>query len=301
MSDEGRARAHQMYADLIAGAGAGIEEFRRMYVEFGGQFTLPEGTQVEPVDAGGVRAEWISPPASDTARTIVFFHGGGYVIGDLDTHRNLCARLAAAADARVLAVDYRLGPENVHPAASQDALSAVTWAFGQGADPASTVLCGDSAGGGLTLLTLIALRDAGGPQVAGAAVVSPWVDLTCSSPSFDENADDVLVSRAALEQLGGAYVQGAAPLDDPAVSPLYADLSGLPPTLILVSSVEALRDDGVRFAEKASAAGSPVTVELADGMEHVWPVFDFLPEAEQAIGRLGDFVRTQTAAPAAAN
>ncbi len=253
-----------------------------------GLLPLAEGVRAEPVDAGGLRGEWLIPDDAEPGRTLLHLHGGGYVICSIASHRSFVSRIAKAARARTLLVDYRLAPEHPFPAALEDAQAAYRWLAGQGADPAHTALAGDSAGGGLVAALLLLLRDAGEPLPAAAVLLSPWLDLACEGESMSGKAGaDPLVTAEVLRGWGSLYLQGADP-HEPLASPLYGDLASLPPLLIQAGAAEVLLDDSVRFAERAGAAGVDVTLEPWEDMVHVWHAFAFiLPEGQQAIDRVG--------------
>ena len=261
--------------------------------------SLPPGEDVTAtaVDAGGVPAEWVVTPEADAGRTIVYFHGGGYCIGSVLGHRAMLSHLAAAARARVLSVGYRLAPEDPHPAALDDAVRAYRWAIASGgADPARTVIGGDSAGGGLTVAALVALRDAGDPLPAAGVCLSPWVDLTQSGATITSKADeDPMVRAEDLARWADAY-RAERTGSDPAISPLFADLAGLPPLLIDVGTAEVLLDDARRLANRARGAGVEVTLTVAEDMLHVWHFFaGAVPEADDAIARVGAFIAKEAA------
>jgi acetyl esterase/lipase len=254
-------------------------------------YPTPGDITVEPVDAAGVPAEWLTPDDLVPGRSLVHFHGGGYATGTLDSTRSLCCHLARATRAGVLVVDYRLAPEHSFPAAVDDAVAAYRYALAAGASPASVAMCGDSSGGGLALATLVALRDLGEPLPAAAICLSPWTDLSLSGDSIGANRDsDPMVSASTLEMMADAYL-GSADRTTPTASPLFADLAGLPPMLLQVGAGELLRDDTTRFAELATAAGDDVTLEIWDDVFHVWHAFaDLLPEAREAIARIGAYI-----------
>ena len=221
-----------------------------------------------PVDAGGVRARWCIPTGDPAARrTIVYFHGGGYVIGSVDTHRETIARLAVQARARVLGVDYRLAPEHRFPAAHDDCLAAVRWALAAGAEPARLALAGDSAGGALAAATLVALRDAREPLPAAAVLISPWVDPLAEGGSIDAQEPFDFGDRELLLGWIEAYLGRDAPRD-PRVFLLDAKLEGLPPLLVQAGSAEILLDQVRAFAERARAAGVDVRLDVHDDMFH---------------------------------
>lgn len=253
--------------------------------------TAPD-VRCEAVVAGGVPGEWIVPPGAEESRVLLYLHGGGYVIGSVNTHRDMVSRIARAAQARALAIDYRLAPEHPFPAAVEDATAAYRWLLASGMPAERIVIAGDSAGGGLTLATLLALRDAGDLLPAAAVCISPWTDLAVTGESMDTKADvDPMIRKAEAIEGAKLYLAGADP-KTPLASPLYADLSGLPHLLIQVGTHETLQDDSVRLAERARAAGVDVTLEQWEEMIHVWHFFAFiLPEAQQAIDRIGQFVR----------
>lgn len=250
----------------------------------------------EKVDAAGVPAEWVVAPGALANRVLLYLHGGGYVIGSINTHRDLAGRLSRAAAARVLVIDYRLAPEHPYPAAVEDATAAYRWLLRNGATPARTVIAGDSAGGGLTVATLVALRDAGEPLPAAGICLSPWVDLEGLGASMTTRAGaDPMVQKPGLLEFAGLYLGGAAPRT-PLAAPLYADLQGLPPLLIHVGTAETLLDDATRLAERAKTAGVNVTLEVWEDMIHIWHIFaSLLPEGQQAVERVGEYVQQRTA------
>jgi monoterpene epsilon-lactone hydrolase len=257
--------------------------------------TLPDDLQVEPVDAGGVPGEWVSRGA-DSGAVLLFLHSGGCVVGSAAENREWVGRLAQAAAARVLAIDFRLAPEHPWPAQPEDAVTAYRWLLAQGTDPGAIALVGESGGGGVLLATLVALRDAGDPLPGAAVLTSPLVDMALTAESLDANAaTDPFVSRPALEGMMMALLQGQ---DAAAASPLNADLAGLPPLLVQVGTAEAIYDDGRRLAEKAEAAGVQVTFEPWEDMIHLWHGFPDLPEAQRATERIGAFIAERVKARA---
>ncbi|HXW84446.1 MAG TPA: alpha/beta hydrolase [Candidatus Binataceae bacterium] len=249
----------------------------------------------EKVSANGVPAEWISAPGAATDRAILYLHGGGYVVGSINTHRAMIARIARASNARALALDYRLAPEHPFPAAVNDTVAAYRWLLAQKIKPQKIVVAGDSAGGGLTLAALVAIRDASLPMPAGAVPISPWTDLEGTGASVRTRAArDPMVTSENLAGSAKQYYASHSPRD-PLVSPLYADFRGFPPLLIQVGDAEILLDDATRVAERAKAAGVQVDLEVWDDMVHVWHVFaKILPEGQQAIDRVGRFVIEHT-------
>jgi acetyl esterase/lipase len=250
----------------------------------------------EPVTAGGVKAEWISAPGADSGRAVLYLHGGGYVLGSIKTHRDLMGRISRAAKARVLGVDYRLAPEHPFPAAVDDAVAAYRWMLQQDLNPSRIAVAGDSAGGGLVVATLVAIRDAKLPTPGAGVCLSPWVDLEGIGESMTTREHlDPVVRRDGLKQMAAAYLAGKDPRT-PLAAPLYADLKGLPPLLIQVGDAETLLDDSNRLAERARAAGIQVKLEVWPEMIHVFQLFaGFLPEGQQAVQGIGQYLNQQLA------
>jgi monoterpene epsilon-lactone hydrolase len=272
-----------------------IEEQRAAFDLLTSQFQPAEDVRCERVEAGDVPGEWITTPEAAHERVIYYLHGGAYVMGSMNTHREMISRLSRAAGATALAIEYRLAPENPFPAAVEDSTDAYRWLLSTGVDPARLVIAGDSAGGGLTMATLVALRDAGEPLPAAAVCLSPWVDMEGLGESMTTRAEaDPMIQREGLLQTAKAYLGDADPRTQLA-SPLYADLRGLPPLLIQVGTAEMLLDDATRLAERAKSAGVDVALEVWDDMFHVWQFFaGMLPEGQQAIDRIGEFIRKHT-------
>ena len=281
--------------------GAPVEQRRAAFEAVTQMFPVPDDVKSEPVDAGGIPAEWIAAPGADPERVIYYLHGGGYAMGSINTHREMVSRISRASGARALAIDYRLAPEHPFPAAVEDATAAYRWLLSAGVDPARLVIAGDSAGGGLTVATLVALRDAGDSLPAAAVCLSPWVDMEGIGESMTTKAEaDPMVNREDLLEGAQAYLGGADPRT-PLAAPLYADLKGLPPLLIHVGTAETLLDDSTRLAERAKAAGVDVTLEPWDDMIHVWQFLaSMLAEGQQAIDRIGGFIREHVGAPVTA-
>ncbi len=250
----------------------------------------------EPVTAGGVSAEWISAPGAAADRAVLYLHGGGYVVGSIKTHRDLMGRVSRAAKARVLGLDYRLAPEHPFPAAVDDSVAAYRWMLQQNLKPSRIAVAGDSAGGGLVIAALVAMRDATLPMPGAGVCLSPWIDLEGVGESMKtrEHADPV-VRRDMLTQMAAAYL-GGKDARTPLAAPLYADLKGLPPLLIQVGDAETLLDDSNRLAQRARAAGVQVKLEVWPEMIHVFQLFaGFLPEGQQAVDGLGQFISQQLA------
>jgi monoterpene epsilon-lactone hydrolase len=247
-----------------------------------------------------LKGEWLERASAGTraVRTVLYLHGGGYYFCSPQTHRAITFALAAGADASVFSLDYRLAPEHRFPAALDDALAAYRQLVANGTAAQSIVMAGDSAGGGLVLAALAALRDAGDALPAAAVLFSPWTDLAATGASLiDNESTDVMFSGAAIAPAGKIYL-GDAPADTPLASPLYADLAGLPPLLIQVSAAEVLRDDSTRVAAKVRAAGGTVQIDIWPGLPHVWQIFTpFVPEARRALAQASAFVRAATPVP----
>lgn len=250
---------------------------------------LPRGVKSKPEHVEAVPVEWITPAKLDSEKVILYLHGGGWTLGWYNSHRWLVAQLCLAAKCRALAVDYRLAPEHPFPAGLEDCLTAYRWLLMQGVDAMNIIIAGDSAGGNLTLATVLALREAGDPLPAGAVCISGMFDLEGTGESFHTNNDPLLSPNFALT-MARHYVSEQNPRL-PLISPHYADLHGLPSLLLQVGSEEILLSDSVRLAEKAKTADVIVTLEVWPQMWHVWHVFaPFMPEAKQAIESIGAFV-----------
>ena len=255
---------------------------------------LPKGARFSPADAGGIKSEWMDMPHIDKGRVFLLLHGGGYNAGSPRTHRTMAAFLSRAAHARVLTPDYRLAPEHAFPAAVKDALKAYGWLLEQGVGEDQIIIGGDSAGGGLALSTLLALREAGAKMPRAAVLMSPWTDLSVSSPSYERlRRLDPIITRESLGE-AGAWYAGTRELRDPMASPLFANASGLPPLLIHAGGDETMLDDSRIFAERARAAGVDVTFKVYDGMWHVHHSgAPDVPESVAAYNDIAAFIRAQ--------
>jgi epsilon-lactone hydrolase len=256
---------------------------------------LTRRLRVEPVD-GAVRGEWLLPVGEPRDRAILYVHGGAFVACSPLTHRPLTTALARASGVPLFSLDYRLAPEHPFPAALDDVLAAYDMLVARGIGPTGIVLAGDSAGGGLVLSAALALKSRGGtsPSLAGVIAYSPWTDLLATGDSIVTNAksDDMLIGSNTARSARN-YVHDDAQLRDPLASPLYGDLSGLPPLLVFASTSEILRDDSVRFVDRARRAGTSAELVLEPDMPHVWPVFvDVMPEAKRAVARSVAFVHS---------
>jgi monoterpene epsilon-lactone hydrolase len=255
---------------------------------------LPTDIHCQPANTEGVPAEWIKAPGVDSG-VLLYLHGGAFALGSINTSREWVARLVRATKMRALAINYRLAPEHPYPAALDDATTAYLWLLKEGVEPSRIILAGDSAGGGLALSTLVGLRDAGHPLPAGAVCISPWTDLALTGDSIQCKAQiDPILSPGDLDMYAGYYA-GEHERTWPLLSPLYADLQGLPPLLIQVGTDEILLDDAVRCAGKARKTGVDVTLETWDGMFHVFQMFSFLPETKRAVESIAEFVSQRLA------
>jgi acetyl esterase/lipase len=287
------------YADILAlldsmpdSSGLTFEQRRSNFEEQVSQLPLAGNVSCESVSVGPVAAEWIVPEKASKQNVLLYLHGGGYCVGSINTHRGLVSHIAAAAETRALLIDYRLAPENPFPAAVQDSSAAYQWLVSQGVAAADMVVAGDSAGGGLTLATLVSLREKGIPLPAAAVLISPWVDLAITGDTIISNAEiDPMVTRQGLAEMAAAYAGDSDPRT-PLASPLYADLTGLPPLLIHVGTAEILLDDATRLAARAREAGVEIILNTAEDMCHVWHFFtSMLPEALEAIEEIALFMR----------
>ncbi len=254
-------------------------------------FPLPGDVARMEIELGGVPAVRLEPPeAGDDV--LLYLHGGGYGGGSARSHSELAARLARAAGATAVLPEYRLAPEHPFPAALDDAVASCrTLTRELDGDASRLLAAGDSAGGGLAVAMCCVLREAGEPLPRAISLLSPWLDLTCTSPSWDERFEGDPVLDHSLREAAERYLGGADPRD-PLCSPLFADLAGLPPILIQVGTHEILYDDAVSFAEEASRAGVEVELEIGHDLIHVWPIFPITPEAVASTARIGRFFAT---------
>jgi len=284
---------HDQIAEMMAG-GLGlddlsVEEQRGMMEASAGMFPLDADLVAHEVNTGGVPAEWVGSADVQTDRVVLYFHGGAYVMGSRNTHRGLAGRIARAAQARVLLPEYRLAPENPFPAAVEDAVACWNWLLSNGHSAEEMAVAGDSAGGGLALATLLALKDAGHPLPACAVAMSPWLDLEGTGPTAEPGAvDDPMLTPDGLRTSGAQYAAGN--LHNPLAAPLYGNPQNLPPLLIQVGSREILLSDSTRFTDMARGAGVDVTLEVKQGLIHVWQMFAEVPEAKSAVERIGRFI-----------
>ena len=274
-------------------ADASRDEIRRLREEVTGKRPITDGVQFAPLDMGGVAAERLSTSSADAARAIVHLHGGGYVFGSPATHRTIGAYLAAEGNVPVYMIDYRLAPEHPYPAALEDALAALEWLEAQGLDASTIAVSGDSAGGGLALslsLTRVARKQA---LPASLLLQSPWTDLSCSFDTYDMlEGVDPSATRERLLSMAKLYVGDDGDLRDPIVSPCFADLTGMPPTLIQVGGSEAMMGDSIALYGQAKRHGVSVDLEVWPEMIHVWHQYtDMLGDARRALSRTIEFAQ----------
>lgn len=251
--------------------------------------------EIVPVQGGQVRGERITPKGADTSKALLYHHGGGHMFGSALSHRHLVSRIAAAAGVVAFNMEYRLAPEHPYPAGIDDAMASYRHLLGEGFKAEDLVLGGESAGGNLTAALLLRIREEGLRQPAGAYLLSPWLDLTQSGESYEARAPhDPMLTKAALERCSEAY-RGGQSGDDPMISPLRAELSGLPPMLIQVGTDEVLLSDSLDLTRRAALAGLDVRLHVWPEMVHAWPLFHFsLPVyGRLAIEEAGDWVARQ--------
>jgi acetyl esterase/lipase len=269
-----------------------IAEERRNLDEGGARFKVPADVTLTPVDVDGIRGEWLAAPGARADRAVLYLHGGGYAIGSITSHRYLMQNISRHSGARTLGIEYRLAPEHPFPAAVDDATQAYRWLLAQGFAPGRIAIAGDSAGGGLTLATLVNLRDLGVPLPAGGVLISPWADLTGTAGAVTSRAaSDPMVKPDGLFRLAGEYLKGTD-ARHPLASPVFADLTGLPPLLIHVGGREILYDDAVTVAANARKVG--VQADLVDepALFHVWHAFaPMLDEGQRAVEQIGGWLQ----------
>jgi epsilon-lactone hydrolase len=271
-----------------------LDERRATFAPAGRLHPLPDDVLVREVSAGGVPAHWLAAPGADAGRVLLFLHGGGYELGSLRSDGELAARLGRAGGLRVLFPEYRLAPEHPFPAAIDDVLAAWRWLrTDQDLSASSIAIAGGSAGGGLAVALLVAARDAGEALPAAAVLMSPTVDLTSSGASMTERAgQDPVSTPAMLRQFAADYLAGGDP-KTPLASPLFASLAGLPPLLVQAGTADVLLSDAERLAAAAAAAGVDVSLEIGEGLPHVYQILLGTPEAAQATERIGKFLHAR--------
>ncbi|WP_114416345.1 alpha/beta hydrolase [Marinospirillum perlucidum] len=256
---------------------------------------IPHDVERQVLQIQGRDAELLSLKASSSQRYLLYLHGGGFALGSLDTHRELAIAFARHADARVLVLDYRLAPDHPWPSGLDDALAAYEWLSEQGVDPRRLAVAGDSAGGGLAVSLLQKLKHLSQRQPAAAVLLSPWVDLTCSSPSMDLNsATDPLLNKVQMKAFAELYA-GRQPLDSQEISPLFGDLQDLSPLLVQVSLQEVLLDDARRLVKGVQLSGGLAEINELAWMPHVWQLlYRYLPQAAASVRQASRFIKKYT-------
>lgn len=294
-------KVRKMIAGLPPRTGMSIPERRATMDAWDKAYPMADDVTVASAKVAEVPVEWITAPNASEDAVLLFLHGGGYVIGSPDSHRHLVANLSEETGLQGLLVDYRLAPEDPFPAAVEDAISVYAALLTHGFEAEEIVVAGDSAGGGLVIAMMLAIRDANLPLPAAGICLSPWNDLTGTAKSLETNASvDPTVTKESLDFFAGEYL-GEEDAQNPYASPLFGDFTGLPPLLIQVGSVEVLLDDAVMLAERAKEAGVSVTLEVWDEMIHVWHrYYPVLQEAREANARIGEYVRGIVSVSAAA-
>ncbi len=282
---------HEAIVEMVKAsppAGGTVEESRAGFDAMLGMFPLADDVSIEEIMIEHMNADWVSVPESKDNRVVLYLHGGGYMIGSNTGYREFASRMARAAQARVLLINYRLAPENPFPAAVDDAVMAYRYLLDQGVSAEQLMVAGDSAGGGLTVATLVALRDGGSPMPACATCFSPWVDLAGEGDSAQPGAvDDPMIAIEGLQDMGTTYA--GEDLRNPLASPLYANLSGLPPLQVFVGTREILLSDATRIVDQAQSAGVDASLNVGDGLIHVWQLFATVPEAAESLTQVGEF------------
>ena len=255
---------------------------------------IPKGISIDKFEIDGIPTEWISPAEAEQDKVIIHLHGGGYVTGGIDSHQSMCILMAQTLKMKVLLPEYRLAPEHPFPAALEDTLKVYRWLLAQGYQSGNIIISGDSAGGGLSLATVLSLRDSGELLPAAMVCMSPWTDLTLKGKSHITNAKTESILRPdVLSEWASSYI-GAEKSNHLLISPIYADFHGFPPLLIQVGSDEVLLDDSLTLAEKAKADGVDVTLKVWDELWHVWQALgDLIPESKKAFEEMGQFVSDQ--------
>jgi acetyl esterase/lipase len=271
-----------------------VTDFRQMCEDGAAKSgKLPEDIAVQALEVEGMKAEWVRLHGAETAATIFYVHGGGYISGSCSDHRLHVARVVKASGIPALQFEYRLAPEHPYPAAFEDGMQAYRWMLAQGHQPERMAIAGDSAGAGLTLALLLGIRDQGLPLPAAGVAVSPWTDLLLTGESYRTNRYACL-SPLDMAQVCSRYYYGDHDPHDPYISPLYGNLRGLPPLLIMAGNDETMRDDSIHFAEQARKAGVDVTLRVAEGMGHCYPFMPpIFPEAAAGMAEIGRFITRQ--------
>lgn len=269
-----------------------VETWRKGIQMMTSMIRIPKNVKTESVNAGGVPAEWVLAPGARNDRVILYLHGGGYVGGSIGSHRHLVAELSRTTNARVLIIDYRIAPEHPFPAALEDSTAAYRWLVStEGVNPNNLIIAGESAGGGLTLATLLNLRDTGFDLPVAAVCISPWTDLACTAESLVTKKEEDPFITPEFTPIAAKHYLGDTDPKNPLASPLYANLEGLPPLFIQVGTAEVILDDSTRLAEKAKTAGLDVELDVRQDEIHAMALFFvFVPEGKKAIEKITEFV-----------
>ncbi len=272
-----------------------IEEARALSDGWAIATAEPEDVAYEPVDAGGVAAEWTVPAGADAERVLLYLHGGGYSVGSIASHRKLVGHLTSAAGVKGLSVEYRLAPENPFPAGLDDAVTAFSFLLDEGFDAGHIGVGGDSAGGGLALAVALALRERGLPAPAGLVLLSPWTDFASTGESLVSNiGKDLLLRQIEEDAPTVGWYAGDNDVKNPLISPLYADFTDFPPFVVHVGGDELLLDDSTRLFERASAAGCEATIEVWPEMQHVFQIAaGNVPESDSSVAKLGSWLSSR--------
>ncbi len=281
-------KCEELISSFAAVQEPGLYDGRRLFAIWVRQFPIPAGISTSFMYPSGLPCLVVQPEGKDPKRTILHIHGGAFASGNGSDFLAMGAAIALAAQARVVLAEYRLAPEHPFPAGPDDCFAIYKGLLAQGVDPKTLSISGDSAGAALVLLTMIRARDAALPLPNAAALLSPWIDLSMSSDTY-VSIKDPTATRESLQPYLDAYLRGKDPFD-PAVSPYYADLTGMPPVLIQVGSAEVFVGEATEFARKLGAHAITHTLDVAAGMPHIWHLFaSFLPEAREAIERIARF------------
>lgn len=281
-----------LYFDLQDASKANVQLSRARLNFFGRFVPVAGGVDVQSTEIAGLDAEWLTPDGASADSAILYLHGGAYVVGSCDSHRHLVSHIARAAGVRALLPEYGLAPENRFPGSIEDAVEVYRALLDDGFDPERLLIAGDSAGGGLTVATLLTLRDEGLPMPKAAFLLSPWLDLTASGETMESRSDrDPWFQPGDIREIARYYCDEDQ-LTDPRVSPVYADMRGMPPMHIQVGDDEILLSDATRLADKLRAEGIDVSVDVWQDMWHVFQAFLLIvPEAREAVRRMGEAMR----------
>jgi acetyl esterase/lipase len=273
-----------------------VADFRETCEKGANRFgKIPEGITVKPLSIEGINAEWLIPEGSNPEKVILYVHGGGYISGSCNDHRSLVSKFAKNTGVTNLTYEYRLAPEHPFPAAVDDSLTVYRYLLSKGIKPSNILIAGESAGGGLCLSTLLALKAYDLPQPVAAVAISPWTDLTCSSESY-RTKHKVSVAPLNSWHVFSKYYAGNSPKDMPLISPLFGDLSGLPPIFINSAVDDELFDDGENFYKKAVQAEVKATFRAGTGMVHCYPLLSpMFKEAEDAMNEIVAFIKLHLA------